>query len=121
METSFLDCRREEKEFTFLGLPIEIHPIRLASWDHLLRNINKRLASWKGWLLSFRGRITLSKSVLGSLAIFTLSFYKAPNKVIKDITRIQSDFLLGGTNEKRPVHWVCWDMVCLPTEKGGWV
>lgn len=70
-------------------------------------------------MLSFDGRITLLKSVLGSLAIFTLSFYKAPKKIIKEITKIQSNFLWGGPYSRKIIHWVCWKVACLPIEKGG--
>ncbi|XP_058765880.1 uncharacterized protein LOC131639402 [Vicia villosa] len=93
--TNFLGCRREGKEFTFLGIPIGSNPRRISPWDSLVRKIKKILASWKGWFLSFGGRLTLLKSVLGSLAIFMLSFYKAHKKVIKDIVKIQSNFLWG--------------------------
>ncbi|XP_058754722.1 uncharacterized protein LOC131627879 [Vicia villosa] len=104
---------------TFLGLPIGSNPRRITTWEPLVAKVKKRLASWKGRFLSFGGRITLIKSVLSSLAIFYLSFYKAPKKVIKDINRIQSNFLWGGTEDKKCIHWVSWDSMCLPIEKGG--
>ncbi|XP_058768582.1 uncharacterized protein LOC131642338 [Vicia villosa] len=117
--TNFLGCRREGKKFTFLGISICSNPRRISTWVSLVRKIKKRLASWKGWFLSFGGRLTILKSVSGSLAIFMLSFYKAPKKVIKDIVKIQSNLLWGGSEEKRCIHWARWDTVCLPIEKGG--
>lgn len=59
------------------------------------------------------------KAVLGSLAIFTLSFYKDPKKIVKEITKIQNNFLWGGSEGKKCIHWVRWDVVCIPIEKGG--
>ncbi|XP_058752711.1 uncharacterized protein LOC131625894 [Vicia villosa] len=44
---------------------------------------------------------------------------KAPKKVLKDITRLQSNFLWGGAGEGRKIHWVSWKTICLPIEKGG--
>ncbi|XP_058783440.1 uncharacterized protein LOC131658124 [Vicia villosa] len=117
--TNFLGCRREEKDFKFLGIRIGSNPRRIASWEPLVCNIKKRLASWKGRLLSFGGRLTLLKSVLSSLAIFTLSFYKVPKKVVEEITKIQSNFSWGGTREKRCIHWAKWDFVSLPLDRGG--
>src|SRR4051812_20274445 len=73
--TSFLSCKREEKVFTFLGIRIGSNPRRVDFWSPLVDNIRRRLNSWKGRWLSFGGRLTLLKSVLGSLPIFTLSFY----------------------------------------------
>ncbi|XP_058726223.1 uncharacterized protein LOC131597549 [Vicia villosa] len=43
----------------------------------------------------------------------------APKKIIKDIIKIQSNFLWGGVEDKRNIHWASWDTVCLPIEKGG--
>lgn len=86
--TIFLACRREEKEFTLLGIPIGYNPRRSSTWNHLLRKLKKRSVSWKGRLLSFEGRLTLLKSVLGSIVVSTLSFYKAPKKIVKEITKI---------------------------------
>ncbi|XP_058725633.1 uncharacterized protein LOC131596916 [Vicia villosa] len=58
-------------------------------------------------------------SFLGSLPIFTLSFYKAPKKIIREINKIQSNFLWGSVEEKRIIHWMSWNDVCLPVDKGG--
>ncbi|XP_058746061.1 uncharacterized protein LOC131618929 [Vicia villosa] len=85
--TTFLACRREDKIFKFLGVYIGCNSRRIILWETLMSNIKKRLASWKGRLLSFGGRLTLLKPVLGSLAIFTLSFYKALKKVVEEITK----------------------------------
>src|SRR4051812_9807983 len=83
--------------------------------------MKKRLLGWKNRFLSLGGRITLLKSILGSLAIFSMSFYKMPKKVAKEITRMQSIFLWGGVVEenKKRIHWVSWKKVCLPIENGG--
>ncbi|XP_058746836.1 uncharacterized protein LOC131619795 [Vicia villosa] len=111
--------RLEDKKITFLGILSGANPRRLESWRGLVNKLKKRLSSWKGHFLSFGGRITLLKSVLSSLAIFTLSFYKSPIGIIKEITRIQSNFLWGGSEELRKIHWVSWKALCLPVEKGG--
>ncbi|XP_058784312.1 uncharacterized protein LOC131659088 [Vicia villosa] len=117
--TNFLTCRTEDKEFKFLVIFIGTNPTRISSWKPLLDNVRRRLNSWKGRWLNFGGRITLLKSVLSSLAIFTLSFYKAPKKVIAELNKLKSNFLRGGSEEKRKVHWVSWNDLCIPVEKGG--
>ncbi|XP_058733926.1 uncharacterized protein LOC131605606 [Vicia villosa] len=117
--SSFLSCSKEAKEFKFLGIRIGSNPRRLSSWKPLLDSFRRKLSSWKGRFLSFGGRITLLKSVLSSLSIFTLSFYKAPKKIIGEINKLQSKFLWGGVEEKRKIHWISWKEVCKPLEKGG--
>lgn len=57
-------------------------------------------------MLSFDDRITLIKYVIFSLSMFTLSFYKAPLKICREIYRNQNRFLRGGSEEKLRIHWI---------------
>ncbi|XP_058746295.1 uncharacterized protein LOC131619188 [Vicia villosa] len=119
--TTFLSCKREEKDFSFLGIRVGSNPRRVKFWSPLVDKLRRRLSTWKGRWLSFGGRIILLKSVLGSLPIFTFSFYLAPKKVIQEINKIQSNFLFGGGGgaaEKKSVHWVGWDVVCDSMDDG---
>ncbi|XP_058746301.1 uncharacterized protein LOC131619194 [Vicia villosa] len=106
--SNFLSCRREDNNFTFLGIPIGINPRRISSWNVILNKLKSRLLDWKVRLLSFGGRLTLLKSVLCSLSIFMLSFYNAPKKVLMEISRLQSNFLWGGVGENKKIHWWRW-------------
>lgn len=67
----------EDKVFSFLGIPIGSNPRQIASLKPLLEKIKVTLSSWKGKMLSIRGRVTLVKSVFGSISIFLMDFYKA--------------------------------------------
>lgn len=46
------------------------------------------------------------KSVLPSLSIFLLSFYRTSMAVYKEIRRIQSNFLWGDKAENKTINWV---------------
>lgn len=83
--TNFQSCRIEDKAFIFLGIPIRSIPKRILSWKPLLSKLKARLYNCKGRFINFGGRITLLKSVLSSISIFHLSFYRAPVKICKDI------------------------------------
>ena len=69
--------------------------------------------------LSFRGRVTLLKSVLTSIPIYFFSFFRVPKKVKDKLVRIQRSFLWGGDQQQTKIAWVKWDTVCLPKEAGG--
>ncbi|CAK8537008.1 unnamed protein product [Lathyrus sativus] len=114
-----LSCRKEDSSVNFLGIPIGSNPRKASTWNPLLLKIKKRLLGWKNRFLSLGGRITLLKSVLCSLYIFTLSFFKMPSAVSKEVNKILSDFLWGSVEERRKIHWVSWKKVCLPIDKGG--
>lgn len=115
----FLSCKMEERNFYFLGIPIGFNPRKEATWNPLVLKMKNQLEGWTTRFLNLGGRISLWKSVLRSLTIFTMSFFKMARKVMKFFTSIQSKFLLGGVEEKRRIHWVKWENINLSFEKGG--
>ncbi|CAK8570652.1 unnamed protein product [Lathyrus sativus] len=116
---SFLACRIEAKSFEFLGIPIGSNPRLVASWTNLVNKVWVMLADWKGKLLSFGGRITMLKYVIGSLSIFLMSFYKMSVTVWKELDRIQNRFLWGSSTKQPKTVWIAWNKVCRSTDLGG--
>ena len=115
----YLTCRLLAIPFLYLGLPIGANPRWSDTWDPIVKKCERKLAKWKQKLLSFGGRVTLIKSVLNSIPIYFLSFFKAPNKVLDKWVWIQRLLLWGGGGEEKKIAWVKWESVCLPKEKGG--
>lgn len=115
----FLHCRSESIPFKFLGIPVGANARRRGTWNPVIQKVRDRLASWKGRNLSIGGRVTLINSVLNSLPFYFFSFYKAPKVVIKELIRIQRDFLWGAKEDSRGIYWVAWDKVCRDKKEGG--
>lgn len=76
--------------------------------------MKKRLSSWSSRHLSVGGRVTLINSVLSSMPLYFLSFYKAPKKVVREFVKIQQNFLWGGSSDNKKINWVSWEKICLP-------
>ncbi|WJX34558.1 hypothetical protein P8452_22662 [Trifolium repens] len=76
---SVLCCRVGKIPFLYLGLPVGGDPRRLVFWDPVVARLKNRLSGWKSRFLSFGGRLVLLKSVLTSLPVYALSFFKAPS------------------------------------------
>ncbi|RHN60029.1 putative RNA-directed DNA polymerase [Medicago truncatula] len=74
-----LNCKVGSIPFLYLGLPIGGNASRLVFWKPLINRINSRLSSWKSKHLSLGGRLVLLKSVLSSMPVYALSFFKAPS------------------------------------------
>jgi hypothetical protein len=75
---SVMSCRRGGIPFIYLGLPIGGDSRKLCFWKPVVDRIASRLLSWNNKFLSFGGRLVLLKSVLSSLPVYFLSFFKAP-------------------------------------------
>jgi len=92
-----LNCKVRIVPFVYLGLPIGGNARRLSFWDPLITRIKTRLSGWKSKHLSLGGRLVLLKSVLSSLPVYALSFFKAPSGTVSSIESILNFFFfLGG-------------------------
>ncbi|XP_071699157.1 uncharacterized protein [Rutidosis leptorrhynchoides] len=56
----------------YLSIPIGSNMRRVSSWGELIQKYHSRLASWKATIISSGGRLTLLKSVMGSLRIYLM-------------------------------------------------
>ncbi|GKC69243.1 RNA-directed DNA polymerase, eukaryota, reverse transcriptase zinc-binding domain protein [Tanacetum coccineum] len=64
------------------------------TWNEIVERVKKRLSKWKMKTLSIGGRMTLVKSVLGSMPIFHFSIFKVPMGVIHILEALRSHFLM---------------------------
>ncbi|CAJ2674496.1 unnamed protein product [Trifolium pratense] len=76
---SVLCCKVGKIPFLYLGLPIGGDPRRLGFWEPVVNRLKNRLSGWRSRFLSYGGRLVLLKSVLTSLPVYSLSFFKAPS------------------------------------------
>nr|GFA38136.1 reverse transcriptase domain, reverse transcriptase zinc-binding domain protein [Tanacetum cinerariifolium] len=73
-----ISCTHDSLPFTYLGLPVRKKLRKVKAWSEVIDRFSKCLATWKSKLLSIRGRLTLVKSVLGSLPFYYLSIFRVP-------------------------------------------
>ena len=90
-----MGCSVGDLPLTYLGLPIGVCMIRESSLRPVVEKFKKRLTDWKAKAMSFGGRLTLVKSVLGSLPLYYFSLFRVPSCVINKLERIRLDFFLG--------------------------
>jgi len=90
-----LNCRVSALPFVYLGLPIGGNVRRLCFWVPLIDRIKSRLSGWKSKHLSLGGRLVLLKSILSSLPVYALSFFKALAGIVSSIESILNCFFFG--------------------------
>lgn len=100
---AFLACCIGKIPLKFLGISVGSQtPRRYNAWKPVLKTMRLKLSSWKSRQLSIgRRMITLINSVLSSLPLYFFSFFKSPKKAIKELIRLQRQFLWGGDETKK--------------------
>lgn len=106
MVINILHCKKGKVPFVHLGIPVGGSMVRVNSWAPIVDKFQKKLSLWRAKLLSFGGRLTLIKNVLGSLPIYYLSIFKIPSSVVNKLEGIRRRFLWGGGSDKLSIPWV---------------
>jgi hypothetical protein len=78
--------------------------------------ILKKIAGWKGNLLSLAARVMLIKTCLTSIPVYLLSFIKFPKWAIKLLNTHMSNFLWNDTENNHKIHLANWGLVSMHKE-----
>ncbi|GJV09532.1 RNA-directed DNA polymerase, eukaryota, reverse transcriptase zinc-binding domain protein [Tanacetum coccineum] len=114
-----IECAILQVHFSSLGSKVGCLMSRIQSWSEIVNNILTRLSKWKLKTLSIGGRLTLLKSVIGSLPIYHMSLFKVPTKVLLNMESIRCHFFNGIEHKGKKPIWVKWNKVLASKEKGG--
>ncbi|GJT71692.1 RNA-directed DNA polymerase, eukaryota, reverse transcriptase zinc-binding domain protein [Tanacetum coccineum] len=114
-----IGCVTLKTSFTYLGSKLGGHMSRIQSWNETIEAMTSRLSKWKMKTLSIGGRLTLLKSVLGSMPIYHMSILKVPMKILQRMESIRSHFFNGSDHLAKKLTWVKWANVLASKEKGG--
>ena len=90
---AFLNCDIMKATFSYMGVKVGGNHKRCVFWEGILIKLRSRLSAWKGKSLSLAGRVYLIKSVLTSLPLFYVSLFCMPTTVVREVKRIQKNFL----------------------------
>jgi hypothetical protein len=82
---SIFCCRLGSFPFKYLGVPLQYDKLRRDDIQPVVDKIIKRIAGWKGKLLSYGARLTLLRACLASIPIYLMSVIKFPKWAIKTI------------------------------------
>jgi hypothetical protein len=85
-------CKEGDLPFRYLGIPMSYRKLSNKDWSPVEERFQKKLSSWKGKLLSSGGRLVLINSVLSSLPMFMISFFRIPKGVREKLDYYRSRF-----------------------------
>ena len=103
----------------YLGLPPLIGKGKRKSFNKIKDQVGRRIAGWKGKLLSSAGQEILFKVVAQATPTYTMSFFQLPDSLCKELNSMVSGFWWGQRNKERKMVWVAWEKMCTPKAKGG--
>ncbi|CAI0417866.1 unnamed protein product [Linum tenue] len=112
-------CNWTRDAVRYLGYPLGAKVNSATIWEPIIEKMERRLAGWKGRLLSLGGRLVLNSAVLNSQPTYFFSLFKAPRGAIQKMEKIQRRFIWGGTGEDRKMPLVNWDLCKASKDNGG--
>ena len=76
------------------------------------------MMGWKEKLLSQAGKEVMIKAVIQSIPTYSMSVFRLPTSLCKDIEAMIRKFWWG-QEEKKKIHWVKWSSLCSSKSVGG--
>uniref|UniRef100_A0A803PSV0 Reverse transcriptase n=1 Tax=Cannabis sativa TaxID=3483 RepID=A0A803PSV0_CANSA len=114
LEVKLMDCHTK-----YLGLPATVRRRKKEVFDSIRTKIWDKLQKSKANLFSQADREVLIKVVIQAIPTYVMSCFCLPKELIKDIYPMMARFWWGSSESKNKIHWVKWDKLCKPKDKGG--
>ena len=102
----------------YLGLSSFVGRHRTACFTQIKERIWGRMQGWKEKLLSQAGPKIMIKAVVQSIPVYSMSVFKLPVSLCKDIEAMVHKFWWGNGGGKK-IHWVKWSSLCSSKSIGG--
>ncbi|XP_071921851.1 uncharacterized protein [Coffea arabica] len=103
----------------YLGLPMVITRSKQQVFGFIKDSISKRMKNWKNKLLSQGGKEVLLKAVSMALPVYTMSCFKLPNTLCKEVTSIFAKYWWGEAEGRDKIHWCSWGRMAMEKKEGG--
>nr|XP_027101745.1 uncharacterized protein LOC113722690 [Coffea arabica] len=103
----------------YLGLPIVVARSKQQIFGFVKSNIKQRMSKWNNRFLSLAGKEVMLKSVALAMPTYTMSCFKLPSRVCKDLSSLMSNYWWGEANGKNKIHWCSWRKLTQSKNMGG--
>jgi hypothetical protein len=113
---SIFGCNVGSYPFRCLGIPIQVRKLNNKNWKVIVERLEKKLSSWKGKMSSARVRLVLINSVVFSLSMFMMSFFRSQEGSLKKQIIIDLGSLGRMTNTRKKYKLAKWSLLCQPKD-----
>jgi hypothetical protein len=101
-------CKARVVLFRYLGMPLHYKKLSIIDWKLAEEKVERKCSCWHGGLLSFGGRIILTKTCLSNVPSFMMSFFRVPKGVLKHFDFFREWVLWQEKDGVRKYHLVKW-------------
>ena len=115
----FLNIHSEGGAGKYLGLPEHFGRKKRDIFINLIDRIRQKSISWSTRYLSSAGKQVLLQAVLAALPTYTMTCFKLPLSVCKQIQSVLTRFWCDAKPEIRKLCWVSWTRLTRPKSVGG--
>jgi hypothetical protein len=92
----------------YLGLPTLIRRSRISTFNGIKERIWNRINGWKEKFLSHAGKEILIKSVIQAIPTYTMSVFRLPKTLCREINAIIGRFWWGHKEKDSKIAWMAW-------------
>ena len=103
----------------YLGLPSLVSKGKKKAFNKIKDQVGKKIAGWKGKLLSYAGRETLIKAIAQATLTYSMSCFKLSDSLCKELEAMISRFWWGQKKDERKLPLIAWDKLCRPKADEG--
>lgn len=103
----------------YLGIPEHFGRKKRDIFASLVDRIRQRSHSWTSRFLSGAGKLILLKAVLAAMPTYSMSCFKLPLSLCKQIQSILTRFWWDASPEVKKICWVSWEKLAKPKNAGG--
>ena len=107
--------RQHEK---YLGLPPMVGKGKKKDFNRIKDQVGRRIAGWKGKLLSNVGKEILIKAMAQATPTYTMSCFKIPDALCKELNSMVRNFWWGQKENERKMAWISWEKMCQRKAEG---
>jgi hypothetical protein len=103
----------------YLGLPTLVGRSKKRTFANICGRVKARLDGWKEKFLSQAGKEVLIKAVVQALPTYCMSVFRLPQSLCKSLNSLISHFWWGHKTNQGRVHWMSWERMGAPKNRGG--
>ena len=103
----------------YFGLPSIVGRSKREIFNSIRQRVRGMMQGWQEKLLSKVSIEIFIKAVMQAVPTYAMPWFKLPKFMCTELSSMMINFLWGQKSNEWKTHWIAWDKLCLPKNKGG--